>query len=170
VTVTDNPGAIDPFETFAKATDNLVGWAEMVLQRQPAAAPMLAETMADAFAQVAEITRPLREFAEGKITWEEYRAQVDARDAADQEKSARHYSPMMVDPEDEDEELPLECADCGTSHEWYRSDHDSRWPPVYFTCEDMTGSPCDEEDDYDEDWLMRSPSRPMVDTPPDARL
>lgn len=115
-----------------KALSDAQAEAEMLARR---GFPQLAQKIAQ---------QPLSDWANGRITDEHFKAIMAEQAAADLVEREAKYGPG---PLYED----LYCTECSTALEWDRADHDDEPPPLWPTCEDVTGTDCTECDDEDED-------------------
>jgi hypothetical protein len=132
-------------DRFIEATDEVTGWIKMLAERGHG--ELAAELAQRASAIMEETFKPLSDFAEGRITWDEYHAEMVARREAEQKRAQLHY--MTTDPA---ELIIVRCEECAREHDWIPDEHDGEWPPIYFECEDETGESCvEEEKDDDED-------------------
>lgn len=118
---------------LSSATEEMLGFMEMVMERQPSLRPAIeakAQEMAD---ELAEMFRPYTDLAEGKITVEEFEAIV-AKRVADDERQ-RRLKWRQVDYDDPTSPWLAVCMTCDREVEV------EDLPPLYFECDD-----CEEEE------------------------
>lgn len=117
---------------FDTQVDDLIGYANMIKERQPALAGKVDATIRRVIGEMETIFQPYSDLADGKITTDEFFAQIAAREAADIERREEEYG----------NEGPWEvvCVDCG---EMFESDE---LPSMHPQHTDI-GIDCQEDDD-----------------------
>lgn len=128
---------------FDKAAEQANDTFTALLEMFPQHREKIMAEQAKMYGEVVNILQPMVDLADGKITKDEYDAIAAARKAVDLERR------LAVHGEPEDGGWEVECATCGTSHVWML-DEQGGPPPVFFECEELTGDPCDRDEDDEE--------------------
>lgn len=112
----------------------------LIAQARPELAQQLAEHLAKVQAEIVERLQFMVDYGEGRISQEEFERIVEERRAARLKEAKERYGEGPV--------LTLYCEECGEPHEWDLEEQGG-YPDPYFTCEDVTGEDCQDEDDED---------------------
>jgi hypothetical protein len=143
-----------PLDDFVQATDEMLAFAEMVVERLPALAPLLVEKIDEMVEEMNEAFKPVTDVVEGVITWEEFQRICHERATAEAERRRQYYQRELEDQredrlefgQDEDERvLVVYCHQCDEEQEWDLDEMDG-WPPIGFECKDLTGENCQDDD------------------------
>lgn len=146
-----------PLGGFVGAAADLAETSAMLRERIPGIGPLLDAKMAEVAAEITEIFQPFNDFADGKITQEEYLRIMDEREAAELVKRTEMWEAYH----DEDSNAWLDVPCSGESPDCKGTvDFEDEPPPLYPECEECEDY---EEPDEDEEFDFGLPAHVVIE-------